>query len=145
VFRVWGRVRAWVRREQDPGIVQEAAGDLEPSLHASREVLDEVVLPTVNSTTASISSIRLPVSLWSGCRDSMEPEVLIGREAGIERRVLKDEADRGADLVRLPYAVVSGDGRRASCGREQGAQDVDGRGLARAVGPRTRRPRLRSP
>ena len=65
----------------------------------------------------------------------VEPEVLLGGEVLVERRVLEDEADVPADVGRTGRDVEPGH-RGAPAGRaKQRAQDVDRRGLAGAVRP----------
>jgi hypothetical protein len=65
----------------------------------------------------------------------VEAQVLLGRQVLVEGGVLEDQADVAADLVPLPGDVVAGHARRPAAGGEQRAQDLDGGGLARPVGP----------
>ena len=63
-----------------------------------------------SSTTSSISSILLLRKLAVEVVEiGVELQVLVGREPGIEGRVLEDEADGRPDLVGVFCAVVSRD------------------------------------
>jgi hypothetical protein len=65
-------------------------------------------------------------------------EVLPPAEFLVERRVLAEQADPQAHLVRLAHHVVSRHDDPAGVGAEQGGQDPDQSGLARAVRPEHR-------
>jgi hypothetical protein len=64
----------------------------------------------------------------------VQAQVLRGGQVAVERRVLEDEADVAADVVSLAHDVVAGDARAARGGAREGAEHVDGRRLAGAVG-----------
>ena len=74
------------------------------------KVLDEVVLPALEfHDVEHLVDPLLRELAVKVVEVGVELQVLVGREAGIERRVLKDEADGGPDLVGILCAVVSGD------------------------------------
>src|SRR3954467_15360082 len=64
----------------------------------------------------------------------MHPEVLVGSEVLVERRVLEDKPDVAAYGAPLAADVVAGDRRRAACRSGQRAEDLDRRRLAGSVG-----------
>jgi hypothetical protein len=64
-----------------------------------------------------------------------QEQVLLAGEQVVDGGELAGDADRGPDGVRLPGQVVARDLDLAAVGADQGGQDVDGGGLAGAVGP----------
>jgi hypothetical protein len=70
-----------------------------------------------------------------------QAQVLLAGEQLVHRRELAGDADRRADRVGLPGQVVTGDLHLAGVGADQGGQDVDGGGLAGAVGAEQREDR----
>ena len=64
----------------------------------------------------------------------VQPQVLLGGEVDVQRGVLEDQADVAAHVVALGDDVEAADARRPGRGRGQGAEHVDRRALAGAVG-----------
>jgi len=121
-------------QEQHARIVEEPPGDLKSPLHAAGEIFNEVVL-----AVRELDDFEHLVDPFVGQRPvevveiGVELEVLVCREPGVEGRVLKDDADGGPDLVGVLGTVVSRDRGGAGRCRQERAEDVDRRGLARAV------------
>ena len=64
----------------------------------------------------------------------VQAQVLLGGEVDVERGVLEDEADVAADVVALGDDVEAADARRPRTSAGEGAEHVDRRALAGAVG-----------
>jgi hypothetical protein len=64
----------------------------------------------------------------------MELQVFTAGENGIQRRVLKNNADILTDLCRMPGDVETGNDAAAGGGSNDGAEHPDGRRLAGAIG-----------
>ena len=88
--------------------------------------------PTISSTCCIRSATR---SLRHAVELGVEPQVLLGGEVGVERRVLEHEADVAAHLSPLRHDVVTGDGRVPAGRVDEGAEDADGGRFPGAVGP----------
>src|SRR4029453_2866575 len=123
-------------QEQHPWGVQQAPGDLQPPPHAPRIGLDQVAtaLPEVDhgqdllaalGRRGPVDAVQLPV----------EAQVLLGRQVGVQGRLLEDQADVAPDLVALPGHVEAGHPGRPGGGVGQGAEDLDGGRLPGPVGP----------
>src|SRR3954454_1046176 len=65
----------------------------------------------------------------------MHPQVLVGGEVLVERRILEDQPDVAAYGALLVADVVAGDRRRAPAGVDESAEHLDRGRLAGAVGP----------
>ena len=65
---------------------------------------------------------------------ALEPEVLAAGGDRVDAGALGDDADRAAHPVGVAQHVVPGDGGRTGVGAGQGGEDLDGGGLAGAVG-----------
>ena len=65
---------------------------------------------------------------------ALQQQVLAAGGLRVDRVLLEHAADRPADRVRLPVHVVAGDDRGAAGRLGQGGEDLDGGGLAGAVG-----------
>ncbi len=96
--------------------MEEPAGDFEPALHTAGEVFDKIMLPALK-----LHDIEHLVDPFLGelvvkvVEVGMELQVLVGRQTCIKRRILKDEADGGPDLIGVFCAVKTSDLRAAAC------------------------------
>ena len=120
--------------EEDVRVVEHAAGDLEAAPHAAGVGADDGVaaVPEVDDAERFFDARGV---LFAGhvVDVGVEAHVLVGGEAVVEGRVLEDEADGLADGVPLGGDVVAGDSGAAGGRAHEGAEDVDGGGLAGAV------------
>ncbi len=76
--------------------------------------------------------------------EAVEVEVLVYGEAVVERGLLEHHAEAAPRLQRLGDDVDAADPRRAAVGLEDGAEDVEQRGLAGAVGAEQREQLVRT-
>jgi hypothetical protein len=147
LFDVGPDVRACLRVEPDRRLVeeqharrvQEAPGDLEPPHHPAGERHDLAVPPfgEADHRQDLVDPSRDEVP-GDAVQLGVELQVDLGREVGVERRVLEDQPDVAADRVTVPHDVVPGDKRGAGRGRRERAEHLDRGGLAgtvRAQGP----------
>src|SRR5215217_9359706 len=122
-------------QEQHPRRVQQAPGDLQPPPHAAGEGLDQVAaaFPEVDHGQHLLAAVGGggPVD---AVQLAVEAQVLLGRQVGVEGRLLEDQADVAANLVPLAGDVEAGHRGRAGGRLGQGAEDLDGGRLAGAVG-----------
>ena len=65
-----------------------------------------------------------------------EEQIVLGRLTLIETGLLGEDADRRPDLLVLPAEAVARDLRGPAGRRDERAQEPQGRGLARPVGPK---------
>jgi hypothetical protein len=115
--------------------MHQPAGDLQPPAHAAGERHHRLVAPVgeidhrqhlvhPGPDDAGVDVVELGV----------ESQVLLGGEVAVERGVLEDQADVPAHVVALGDDVEAADARGAGRGQRQGAEHVDRRALAGAVG-----------
>src|SRR5581483_1596718 len=114
--------------------MQEASGDLEPTLHPAGEGLHDASasVPQADHVhhlleAAVELALRHPVQL------GVEAKILGGREVVVEGGVLEHETDLTTDLVSLANDVEAGDPRHARARAHEGAQHGDRRRLAGTV------------
>ena len=116
--------------EQDPRGVQQTASDLQAPLHptgvrgdhASASLpeldhLEDVAQPLLGEVSG------YPIQL------GVEPQVLLGRQVLVERRVLEDQTDVPSDVGRMRRHIETGDLRPSGRRAKQRTQDVDRRGF----------------
>ena len=96
--------------EQDPGDVQQRAGDLQTARHPAGELRDEVVAAVAQVDELEHAGDAL-VDLVAGhaVEDGVEAEVLLGGELVVERLLLEDEADVAPHRLRPRGDVEAGD------------------------------------
>jgi hypothetical protein len=115
-------------------MLTQAAGDLQPTLHAAGVRADHrpAAVPQVHHVE---DKLHPGVQLGAGhaVKVGVEPQVLLAGEVGVQRRVLEDQPDVAPDRVPLPEYVVPGHPRGPRGGVREGAQDLDGGRLARSV------------
>jgi hypothetical protein len=122
--------------EQHVRRVQQAAGDLQSPLHTARVGADQAVLAVPQAHhvhdlphPGRHGRAGHPVEL------GMEAQVLLGGQVSVQGGVLEDQPDVAADRVALGRGIVAGHARGARRSVRERAEDLDRRGLARAVGP----------
>ena len=120
--------------EQDPGDVQEGAGDLKAPGHPAGELRDEVIAALAQVDEVEYAGDPL-IDLLAGhpVEDRMEAEVLLGGELIVERLLLEDEADVAAHRLGPREDVDAGDPDLSGRRPRQRAQHVDRGRLARPV------------
>jgi hypothetical protein len=134
--------RAWVQpggrlvQEQHPRPADQAGGHVQPPAHAAR-VGAQRAAAGVGEAEALQQLARALAGLAAG--ELQQPgdqhQVLVAGELLVHRRVLAREPDQRTDPLRLADHVEAAHARHAAVGAQQGGQDADRGGLARAVGP----------
>jgi hypothetical protein len=84
--------------------------------------------------TGGMTAPLLDLAASQPVEPALEPQQLLTGLARVEGGLLERHADPQPYLPRLGGDVVAGHGRPAGRGRQQGAEDADGGGLAGAVG-----------
>ena len=128
--------------EQDPGPVHQAPDDLELALHAARvapQRLEQLALEPdhVGQVLDPLAVLRRhqPVEravAVDPVQGDVQADVLLGREVEVDRRVLEDDPDAGADRLGVAIQVVAVDDDGAA-GLGQGRREDRDRG--RLAGP----------
>src|SRR5579862_1049886 len=114
--------------------MDQSSCDLEPALHAAREVPHQTVTTVAeadhleNSVETLLADLRVDtVEL------GVETQVLRGGQIVVEGRVLEDEADLLPHLERVLRDIEPGDPGAARCRPQESAEHVDRRRLAGSV------------
>ena len=132
--------RPGLRVQADRGLVEEqhlrrvhqAAGDLEPALHAAGELHDDVGAAVgQRHHLQDLVDPALGVGAAQPVEVGVEPEVLLGGQLQVQGLLLEDQPDPAAHLVALGDDVEPGDPGGAGRRVADGAEHLDGRGLAR--------------
>ena len=132
--------------EQHARRVQQAAGDLEASLHAAREGADQARRALGEpGHLEHVVDARPDLASRHAVELGVEAQVLLRRQVHVERRVLEHEADAAAHLEALAHHVAAGHQGAARRRLEQGAEHLDRRGLARPRWDRGNRRSRRAP
>jgi hypothetical protein len=115
--------------------VQERSCDFQSTAHAARERSHALVgLAGQADPQQRIINARAALTAWHTINHAMDLQILARGEPVIHGGILKDETEGTANRRRRRDHVVPGDLRRALGRTQQGAQDLDGRRLASAVG-----------
>ena len=116
--------------------MQEAAGDLEATLHATREGVDSTgaPLPEPHHVEHLVHAIA-DETAGHAVELGVEEEVLLRRQVEVEGGVLEHQSDVAPDLAPLGHHVVARHQRGAARRLDERAQHPDRRRLARAVRP----------
>ena len=123
-------------RKRIRGLVQEREREVQAAAHAAgvRRGLAVGGVDEADALEQVVAALRA-----LGARDALQAalqaHVLAAGEHRVERDVLQRDADRGAHLRALLRDVVARDRRAAARRRQERREDLDGRRLARAVGP----------
>src|SRR3989454_4295139 len=122
--------------EDDWGVVQQPARNLESALHPSGEGLDEGILPVLEVDEGEellnplhADQLRHPI------QPCVQLEVLSGGERRVDRRLLENDPTGCADLGWLSGHVESIDKRSPLGDRPDGDEHRDRRRLPRSVRP----------
>ena len=120
--------------EQHAGVMDERARDLEPSFHAGRERPHQAVAPLRElDQMQHLVDPALAPRRRHAIDEAVEIEVLVHGQAIVERGLLEHHAEAAPRLQRMGDDVDAADPRGAAVGLEDGAEDVEQRGLAGAV------------
>ena len=116
--------------------MQQTAGDLEATLHASGVEAGLLARP-IRQPDHVEQRVHAPFDLGpvQPVQDGVEAQVLLAGEVVVERQLLEHEPDARTNLVPGPHHVVAGDPGNAPAGMQERAQDGDRGRLAGAVGP----------
>lgn len=134
-----GRVQSGGRlvEEEDPGPADQGGGEVQAAAHAARVggggPVGGLLQPEPGEQVVGARR-RAAHPVQTG----EEPQVLPPGEVAVDRGVLPHDADGAAHGRGLPDQVVAGDPGRARVGAQQGGQQPDRGGLARAVGSQDR-------
>jgi hypothetical protein len=131
---LWVDAHRGLVEDQQVRLVEQADGDVQPALHAARELLRAVVgaIEQVHDAEHRVDSLLEHVA-GKPVEAAEEAEVLAGREVGVDGQILGDVPDvrlhpGRADGHRLPV-----DPDVAGVAREDAADHRDGGGLAGTV------------
>ena len=120
--------------EEQPGVVDEPAGYLQPSPHPSGVGLDlpvgRVLEPHELEQLLSALLGHAPGDPIEVCA---EADVLVSREVLVGGVLLRDDADGGPDVVGVGSDAVPAHLGRPRCGLQECGQHLDRGGLARPV------------
>src|SRR6185312_4885577 len=124
---------------QDRGIVDEGAGDLEPALHAGREGTDQCLAPVPQlDQMQHLLHARPPDRPRHAIDETVEFEILPKRQPVVEARLLEHDAQMLAGAQGIFPHLDAGDARAAAILLEEGAENMQQRALAGAIGPEQR-------
>jgi hypothetical protein len=133
--RLWVQADRRLVEEQHARRVHQAAGDLQAPAHAAGERHHGLVAPVAQVDHLQHLGNALPDEvLLHAVQLGVQPEVLLGGQVAVERGVLEDETDVSAHIVAVGDDVEATDARGPGRGPGQGAEHVDRRALAGAVG-----------
>ena len=122
-------------QKEHPGLVQQAARDVERPPHAPGQGAHGVP-PAL--AQPELHQQLVDAGAGDAARQIPEPrreaEVLLHRKIAVQRGLLKYEADAATRLEVLTHDIVSGDASGAPRGAQQSGQEMDSGGLAGAVG-----------
>src|SRR5262249_21784680 len=132
--RLWVEADGRLVEKEDGRTVEQATGDLEPSLHAAGKGAD-LLIGTVRQIDEiqDVLDARLPLAARYVIDHAVEAQVFLGGDAIVEAVVLEDDADRGAHQIGSTHHVVAIDDGRAGGRLQQGTEHLDGRALAGAI------------
>src|SRR6516162_6256092 len=120
--------------EQYAGVMDEGARDFEPALHAGRERPHQAFAPIRElDEMQHLVDPALAPRRRHAIDEAMEVEIFIYGQAIVERRLLEHHAETAPRLQRVRDHVDAADPRGAAVGLEDGAEDVEQRGLAGAI------------
>src|SRR5690625_1403456 len=113
-------------QEQDAGVMDEGAGDLEPSFHSTGQLSDQAALPVrqlddLQQLTDTAPAFRA----WHAVHLSVELQVLVYSQAIIQAGLLEHDTQVPPSLQRLTDNVMARQPRGATVGLEDRTQDVD--------------------
>jgi hypothetical protein len=132
------RVQAGGRlvEEEDRRAVHERERQVEPALHAARVAAD-LAVGRVGEADAleQLGAAAAPLGLGQPVEPALQLHVLAAGEEVVERGVLQRRADVPAHVGAMARHVEAGHGRAPRGRRQEGGEHVDGRRLARSVGP----------
>ena len=121
--------------EQDLGLVHQRAGECEPLLEAERKIARRGVEHRGETELrhGPVDAGLLAVAP-EPIRAAEEPQVLLHRQVGVERKLLCHVSDAPARRCGRGAQVETGDVQSARRGRKQAAQHPEGGGFSRAIG-----------
>ena len=121
--------------EQQLGVVDEAAGDDQPALHAAGEVLD-LVGPAL-AQLGEVEQLSGPLPHLCAAQSEeppVDPQVLLDGELLVEQVLLRAVADACPDLLPVDGRVETEDAQLAARHRRDARDHPHRRGLPRPVG-----------
>ncbi len=125
--------------EKDARLVDQAEGDIELALHASRPgARDEVGGFGQAHGIEEFGDAPIEGGPGHSMKPALQGEVLAAGGFPIDSGFLRDAADGPANLGLGGDDVEPGDGGRAGVRRGERGQDTDGGGFACAIGPEER-------
>ena len=125
--------------KQHAGIVHQGAGDLQPAFHAGGERAHQAVAPVgeFDQRQQFVDAAFAPRRRHA-IDEAVEIEILVDGQPVVEARLLEHDAETLPRLQRAGDHVDAVDAGAAAVRPEDGAQDVQQRGLAGAVGAKQR-------
>ena len=121
--------------KDDLRMVEQPAGDLEPSFHAAGELFDEAFFAIAEvDESEELFDAGAALAGRHAIEDAVEFHIFPGGEFVIEGGVLENDAEGFADGGGVGGGVVAIDDERAGGGAEEGGEHFDGGGFAGAVG-----------
>src|SRR5690606_19318366 len=121
--------------DEELGSVQQADADVETALHPAGELLGGAVGTAVEADELQhVRDAAGEVVPAQPLETTEEAEILARGELGVDREVLRDEADAAPDGHVLGSDRLARDGDRSGVGADEPGDHGDRRGLAGAVG-----------
>ena len=121
--------------EDDGGSADQAGGQVEAPSHAAGVGLRPAVAGLVEAELVQqLAGAGAGVRAGEVQQPGEQLEILPAGQLLVDRGVLAGQADRAADAVGVLHDVAAGDRGGARVGTQEGREDADGGGLARAVG-----------
>ena len=133
--RLWGSTpTVGSSRIRTARLVEESDADVEPTFHPAREVASAIVGPVGQPDRLhDLVDPRRQRATAEAVEPTEEPQVLHGRQIGVDGQVLGHVADRSLHDPGLGVEIVTDHLHDAAISSEQAAQHRDGGGLARTV------------
>ena len=126
-------------QKQDLRAMHQGGPDGKAALHAARKRPERCVgFLRQFETTQQLFRALFPLPTGKAIKLTQVFEVPAAAEFGVEVGILGHDADARLHVDRIAGHVPAEDGDLAAVALQQPAQDVDGRGLARAIGPEIR-------
>jgi hypothetical protein len=122
-------------QEQQPRLVDQPGGDVDPALHATGEGLHPLVRTLAQGNDAQhIPHTLLELPALQAVHAPEEVEVGPGAERRVEGQLLRHQPVDLFDAVQVGADIITTHPRRARRGRQEARQHGDEGGLAGAIG-----------
>ena len=123
-------------QNQQLGFVHQAAGDVEPALHAPGKGLGALPAMVVQADQLQgLPGALLQLLAPQAIQRAEKPHVLFGCQVVINGQILGNDAQLVFALGQLPVQVQAVDGHLAPVFPDQACDDVDGGAFPGAIGP----------